>query len=147
MAQTSAEVAREYWDRMMESVRPYRGSQISVALADREVHPSVGYVHLVLPFGGYDRATLGYAKLTSGVYAADVMRQIRHQTGLRLESLLPNFAIDFSAPLLGVGRTPVTIDFCASLKSPDLPGILDVIKDPWIDKLIKGLNAELTSLP
>jgi hypothetical protein len=144
MTRDSAEVVCEYWGRLMEAVKPYRGNGISVALGDTEVHPSAGYLHLVLPFGGYDRVTLGYARRP---YSADVMKQLRHQAGLRLERLVENFSVDFSAPLLAIGRTPVTAEFCAFLKSPDLPDVLDVVKDPWVDEQLAGLSAALKSWP
>ena len=154
MAQSSSDAAREYWDRMMEAVTPHYGSAISVALKEQShaipdaPGESFAHIYLALPFKEYKYTTLGFVK-RDGVqaYRADVLNQLRHQTGLRLEKLANEFIVDVSAPLLGLNGVPVTESLCASLKSPGLPDVLDVIKDPWIDAQLDGLSRILKSLP
>ncbi len=145
----SAGVVQEYWERMMAATRPYHENSISVALMREEVTKDNPFdqFYLLLPFGGYERCIVGYARSEGvGAYSADVLKQIRHQTGLRLEKLADKFVIDFSAQLFGIDRVPVTQSFCNSLKSPDLPDVMDLVKDPWINEQLGGLSAVLKSL-
>ena len=145
----SAGVVREYLERMMAAVKPYHEHSISVVLMQEEVVKDKPFdqVYLLLPFGGYERCLLGYARREEvKAYSADALKQIRHQAGLRLEKLADKFIIDFSAQLFGVDRVPVTQSFCNSLKSPGLPDAMDIIKDPWIDEQLGGLSAVLKSL-
>ena len=145
----SAGIVKEYWERMMVSITPYHENSISVALMQEEVAQGKPFdqVYLLLPFGGYERCLIGYAK-HEGVraYSADVLKQIKHQSGLRLEKLADKFIIDFSAKLFGIDRVPVTQSFCNSLKSPDLSDSMDIVKDSWIDEQLGGLSAVLKFL-
>ena len=144
----SAGVVQEYWERMMAATQPYHENSISVVLMQEEVMKDKPFdqVYLLLPFGGYERCVVGFARHEIKSYSADVLKQIRHQTGLRLEKLADKFLIDFSAQLFGIDRVPVTQNFYQSLKSPDLPDVMDIIKDPWIDEQFGGLSAVLKSL-
>lgn len=143
----SADVVKQYWDMMLEVAKPYYGNAISVALIEESVARKTPFdlVYLLLPFGGYERATIGYAR-RNPEFSPEVVKQIRHQTGLRLEKLASLFIIDFSSSLLNVNRLPVTKEFYESLKSPGLPDKFDVVKDPWIDQQLGGLTQLLTDL-
>ena len=135
---------------MIKAARPDHGNAIDVIL-EETVNPkaNVGHLYLNLPFVGANRTTVGYAKRDDGVkpYSAEVLEQIRHQTGLRLELLADKFVIDFSAPVLGIERTPVTKPFYDSLKSPKLGNTMDIIKDPWVDRTLGSLIDVLEILP
>lgn len=149
MALNSADLTRQYWNRMIKAAKEDHGSAIDVILEENPHKVNqVGHFYLALPFVGRG-LTIGYAKRGTGIqpYSADVLKQLRHQTGLRLEKLADKFVVDFSAPVLGIEKTPATKEFYESLKSPDLPKTMDIIKDPWIDRKLADLIGALELLP
>ena len=73
-------------------------------------------------------------------YDPFVVKQIKHQTALRLESLSEIYLIDFSSSLLKCSGERVDKNLVSRLKSSDLPDEIDLLHDPWIKSLLSAVQ-------
>ncbi len=131
------------WGRLVADLSPYRGRDISVVLRGKKVplppdDPAKDdghftHFYLALP---PRIAQVGYVRSGPSDEDPEVVRQLRHQTGLRLRSLSRQFNVYFTSGLLEFTYDRVTPELCGLLIDPNLPQELSVVHDVWIRRLL-----------
>ncbi len=131
------------WQRLIAGVRPYWGRDVSVSLEEKATDAVDGHqfvqLSLGLSFKDYQRSGLGLIHASSR-YDPVVEKQLKHQVGLRLESLSGLFIVDFSSASLDYDNEQVTPQLLRELKSPRFPSRMGFVHDPWLRELLTDVK-------